>query len=139
MKLVPAGVRTVSARGVHAIAELLAQAIDLAVIRAHALAHDPRRDADHVRVADPAPLDDRDDGHARGELAFLGLHAQDPGVGLFERIEDCGSAPPASAAVATDSMSRHCARAWHSARACSRLAATSLLASSAMSATRSPG
>ena len=41
-----------------------------------------------MRVADPTPLDDRDDRHARAELTFLRLHAEDPGVGLLEHVEN---------------------------------------------------
>src|SRR6267142_410894 len=71
----------------HAVAELVAEAIDHAVIGAHALLHDFGSYADHVGVADLAALDDFDDGHARGELAGLRVHAEDTDVGGFEGFE----------------------------------------------------
>ena len=94
-KSVPAAVFTVSdVAMLHPLAQLLAEAIDLAVVGAHPFAHDPRRHADHVRVADPPPLDYRDDGHARAELTFLRLHAEDAGVGVLECVEDRGRRDP---------------------------------------------
>src|SRR5713226_8486696 len=72
----------------HAFAELVAEAIDHAVIGAHALPHDFGRDTDHVGVADLAALDDFDDGHAGGEFAGLRVHAEDAYVGGFEGVED---------------------------------------------------
>ena len=139
VKFVPPGVRTVSARAcVHPLAELLAEAIDLTVIGPHALAHDPRRDANHVRVPDAAPLDDADDRHARRQLPFLRLDAQDARIRSVERVEHLGRRRRSSAAATTDSIRRQCASAPASASACSRLAATSRLASSATSATCSP-
>ena len=52
------------------------QAIHLKVIGAHPLAHDPRRHADHVRVPNAAALDEADDGHARRQLSFPRLNAE---------------------------------------------------------------
>ena len=75
-------------RGPHALAQRRAQPIDEPVVGAHALHHDLRRDADHVRVADLPPLHGGDDRHARGELALLRVHAEDAGVGALERVED---------------------------------------------------
>ncbi|GAC1626649.1 MAG: hypothetical protein PVS2B2_20120 [Candidatus Acidiferrum sp.] len=77
----------------HAFAQLVAQAVDQAVVRAHALLHDFRRDANHVRVADLAALYDLNYGHARAQFAGLWRHAQDAGVGGFQSVEDfawCG-------------------------------------------------
>ena len=74
----------------HPLAEALAQLIDQAVVGAHPLFHDLRRDPDHVRVADRAALDDRHDRHAGAELALLGLDAQDAGVGPLEHREHGG-------------------------------------------------
>src|SRR5258705_5929398 len=71
----------------HAVAELVAEAVDHAVIGAHALLHDFGSYADHVGVADLAALDDFDDGHARGEFAGLRVHAEDADVGGFEGFE----------------------------------------------------
>ncbi len=58
------------------------------VVGPHPLAHDARRHADHVRVADTPALDDADDGAAGGQLAFLRLDAEDAGVGRLERGQD---------------------------------------------------
>src|SRR6267378_5090404 len=71
----------------HAFAELVAEAIDHAVIGAHALLHDFGSYADHVGVADLAALDNFDDGHAGGEFAGLRVHAEDADVGGFESFE----------------------------------------------------
>ena len=71
-------------RALHAVAQLLAEAIDLAVVGPHALPHDARRHPNHVGVAHAAALDDRHDGHSRGELALHGLDAEDPGVGALQ-------------------------------------------------------
>jgi len=61
----------------HAFRELVAEAIDHAVVGAHALLHKFRRYADHVRVADLAALDDSDDG----------LRApSSPGCGFMQRM-----------------------------------------------------
>ncbi len=73
--------------GRHALAELLAQTIHTAVVRAHAFAHDAWRHAHHVRVADAPALHEANDRHPRAQLAFLGLHAQDPRVSRVERGE----------------------------------------------------
>src|SRR5216684_5006799 len=74
----------------HAFAELVAEAIDHAVVGAHALLHNFRRNTDHVRVADLAALDDSDDGHARAEFAGLRVHAENASVGGFEGVEHGG-------------------------------------------------
>ena len=76
-----------AARARHPLAQPLAERVDQPVVGAHALLHDLRRHADHVRVADRAALDDRDDRHAGAELALLRLHAEDAGVGALERVE----------------------------------------------------
>ena len=77
-------------RMVHPVAQLRAQSIDKPVIRAHALTHDLRRDANHVRVPDAPPFDDADNGHAGRQLAFLRLDAQDAGVRELERAQNFG-------------------------------------------------
>src|SRR5579872_5772103 len=71
----------------HAFAELVAQAVHHAVIGTHALLHDFRRDAHHVRVADLAALDDTDDSHARAEFAGSRRHAHSANVGGFEGLQ----------------------------------------------------
>ncbi len=71
----------------HPLAQALAQLVDQPVVGAHALPHDLRRHPDHVRVADRAPLDDRDDRHPRAQLTLLRLHAQNAGVGPLQRLE----------------------------------------------------
>jgi hypothetical protein len=71
----------------HAVAELVAEAIDHAVIGAHALLHDFGSYADHVGVANLAALDDFDNGHAGGEFTGLRVHAEDADVGGFEGVE----------------------------------------------------
>jgi hypothetical protein len=81
-----------------------------------------------VRIADTPPLDQLDDRHARRQLPFLGLHAQDARIRALERI-----GRPATASISTASVG-----AWCSASAASRLAATVALAWSAINATRSP-
>ena len=72
----------------HPVEEFFAEAVYERVVRAHALLHDFGSDADHVRVANLAALDDADDVFARAQLAGHRIHAQDSGVGAFERIEN---------------------------------------------------
>ncbi len=100
LKFVPDPVRTVSsACRLHAIAELLTEAIDLPVVGPHAFPHDARGDADHVGVSDPPALDDADDRHPGDELAFHGLDAQDASIRTLAghralRLAPLGSAWP---------------------------------------------
>ena len=82
-----------------------------------------------------AALDHRDDRHARAELALLRLDAEDAGVGALERVEH---APPARAVSGRGDhvLDQHAvAGAPTSSSAAAMLAATSPLASSAISAT----
>ena len=74
----------------HTLAQLCAEAVHQPVVGAHPLHHDLGRHANHVRVADPPPLDDGDNVHAGAELPFLRLHAEDAGVGVLERVDDLG-------------------------------------------------
>src|SRR5258708_22164284 len=71
----------------HAVAELVAEAVDHAVIGAHPLLHDFGSHANHVGVTDLAALDNFDNGHAGGEFAGLRVHAKDADVGGFEGVE----------------------------------------------------
>ena len=77
-------------RAIHPLAELRAQTIDLKVVGTHTLPHDLRRDANHVGVADAAPLDDPNDGHPGRQFALLWLDAQDPRFSVFERAKHFG-------------------------------------------------
>ena len=112
MKLVPGrGPHRQAPRGRHAVAQLLAETIDAAVVGAHALAHDARRDADHVRVADPPALDDADDRAPRVELALRAAGRR----GCRRRRARARPALPAarwsSAAAASASIDRQVATA----------------------------
>ena len=90
-----ASVLTVSvSRAEHALAELVAQAVDQAVVGAHALLHDFGSDADHVGVADLTALDDPDDGHARAEFAGLRRHAHSANVGGLESLQNISAGAP---------------------------------------------
>src|SRR6266478_5613102 len=71
----------------HALAQLLAEAIHQAVIRAHALLHDLWRDSDHVRVTNLAALHHSYDGHARTKLARLWGHAEHADVRGFQGFQ----------------------------------------------------
>jgi len=69
---------------------MLAQLVHFPVIGAHALLHDFRSYADHVGIADLAPLDDADDITAHAELSLKRLHAEDSRVGSFETGKNFG-------------------------------------------------
>src|SRR5579859_3518776 len=71
----------------HTLTKLVAEPIHETIVGAHSLLHDFRRDADHVRVANLATLDNLDDRHARAELAGLRGHAQDADIGGFQGVE----------------------------------------------------
>ena len=135
----PAAVRTLSdARRFIRVAQLLAEAIDLAVVGAHALAHDPRRDADHVRIADPPPLDERRRSPSAPAIPLPAAARR----GCRRRRARARREPrpgrPSSAGADTASIRTQSGVGAGVRSACSRLAATARLASSATSATRSP-
>src|SRR5882724_12711627 len=71
----------------HTLAQTIAEAVDHFIVSAHTLLHDFRSDADHVRVANLAALDNSYDSHARAQLAGLWGHAHHADVGGFERFE----------------------------------------------------
>ena len=68
----------------HYVDHLLAQAIDLQVVGAHALTHDLRRDVDHVRVPHASLVHDVGELHARGQLVLLHLHGKDRHLALVQ-------------------------------------------------------
>ena len=72
----------------HPIAQLLTEAIDAVIVGAHALAHDPRRHPNHVRVANPPSFDDTNDRPPRCQFSFLRLYTEDARVGLLQGRQD---------------------------------------------------
>ena len=58
------------------------------IVGPHALAHDPGRHPDHVRVANPPSFDDANDRPPRRQFAFLRLYTEDARVGLLEGRQD---------------------------------------------------
>ena len=71
----------------HALQKFFAQPVNHVVVRAHPLLHNFRRHANHVRVANVAPLDDSHDIFARAQLAGHRLHAQNSSIGTPQRIQ----------------------------------------------------
>ncbi len=71
----------------HPFTQAVAQPVHQLVIRAHALLHDLRRDADHVRVANLAALHHFNDGHARAQFAGLRRHAHHTDIRGFQSIQ----------------------------------------------------
>ena len=66
------------------------EAVDEVEVGAHALAHDLRRDVDHVGVAHVAAVDDVGHLHARVELVGLHLDGEDGDLRGFHVGEDGG-------------------------------------------------
>ena len=73
-----------------AIENLLAEPVDEVEVGAHALAHDLRRDVDHVGVAHVAAIDDVGHLHAGVELVGLHLDGEDGDLRGFHVGEDGG-------------------------------------------------
>ncbi len=79
------------ARGAaNAFEDLLGEPVDEVEVGAHALAHDFRRDVDHVSVAHVAAVDDVGHLHAGVELVGLHLHGEDGDLRGFHVGEDGG-------------------------------------------------
>src|ERR1700719_2757152 len=74
-------------RSQHAFAEFVAESINETVVGAHALLHNFGRNANHVRVANLAALNDFDYSHARAKFTGLWGHTQDADVGGFESVQ----------------------------------------------------
>ena len=74
----------------NAIEHLLPEAVDQVEVGAHALAHDLRRDVDHVGVAHVAAVDDVGHLHARVEFVGLDLDGEDRDLRGLHVGEDGG-------------------------------------------------
>ena len=70
------------------VQNILAEAIDLVVVCAHAFTHDLRRDVDHVGVAHAAAVDDIGHLHAGLQLVGLDLHGEDGNLRGFHVCKD---------------------------------------------------
>ena len=74
----------------HAIQNLLREAVNLVVVGAHAVAHDLRRDVDHVGVTHAAAVHDIGHLHARAQFIGLHLHGENRNLGRFHILKHRG-------------------------------------------------
>ncbi len=72
----------------HPVAQTIAQTIHLAVIRPHPLLHNLRRNAHHVRITYPPPLDNPHNLPPRRQFPNQRLKAKYPRIRSLERIQN---------------------------------------------------